>query len=155
MIILLDSGPLGLVSNPRKTGDAESARQWMRELLVAGHRVLVPAIADYEVRRELKLQNKASGLIALDEVSRAFGFVDLTRDALLRASDLWASARQAGMPTADRQALDGDVILAAQALTLIPGAWGQASETVLVATTNVGHLERFVDARHWQNIPSE
>jgi len=41
--------------------------------------------------------------------------------------------------------VDGDVILAAQATTL-----GVAD--VVVATTNVGHLSRFVAAEIWQQI---
>jgi hypothetical protein len=43
------------------------------------------------------------------------------------------------------QALDGDVILAGQAMTL-------PISDVLIATTNVGHLSRFVPAETWQNI---
>jgi hypothetical protein len=60
------------------------------------------------------------------------------------AAELWAQARQGGYPTAPDPALDGDVILAAQALSLgVP---------VVVATANVAHLSRFVPADVWQNI---
>lgn len=44
-------------------------------------------------------------------------------------------------------ALDGDVILAAQALLV-----ANEGNEVIIATTNVGHLSRFVDAREWQDI---
>lgn len=53
-----------------------------------------------------------------------------------------------GQPTADPQALDADVILAAQALSLgisVPG--------MIVATTNPGHLSSYVPADVWTNIP--
>jgi hypothetical protein len=46
-------------------------------------------------------------------------------------------------PTADPQALDCDVILAAQALAM--GA--------TVVTDNVGHLALFVEAKSWRDIP--
>ena len=60
---------------------------------------------------------------------------------------MWAESRQAKLPTADPKELDGDVILAAQGLLV-----GEGGEEVVIATTNVGHLSRFVDAREWQNI---
>ena len=51
------------------------------------------------------------------------------------------------MPTAHPKELDGDVILAAQGLLV-----GEGGEEVVIATTNVGHLSRFVDAREWRDI---
>ena len=66
---------------------------------------------------------------------------------MLRAAELWADTRRAGRPTAAPDALDGDCILAALALlTAGPG------DVVTVATDNVGHLARFVDARPWDQI---
>jgi hypothetical protein len=43
--------------------------------------------------------------------------------------------------------LDADVILAACATTI-----GQTGDLVIVATTNVGHLARYCDARDWTAI---
>lgn len=63
---------------------------------------------------------------------------------MLKAAELWAKSRQQGKPTADPHALDGDVILAAQALLLDPQA--------IITTTNIGHLSLFVDAHHWRDI---
>ena len=57
------------------------------------------------------------------------------------AATLWASVRQEGQPTADPQALDGDVILSAQALSM-----GYSPNELVAATTNVGHLSRLVTA---------
>lgn len=52
LTIFLDTGPLGLITNPKKTLDTIAATQWVFNMEAAGHRFLVPAIADYEVRRE-------------------------------------------------------------------------------------------------------
>jgi hypothetical protein len=37
---------------------------------------------------------------------------------MLQAAEFWAEARREGIPTADPKALDGDVILAAQATVI-------------------------------------
>ena len=44
-------------------------------------------------------------------------------------------------------ALDGDVILVAQAILLRSKGYD-----VIIATTNVGHLERFTPALKWEAI---
>lgn len=148
-VILLDAGPLG-----RVTGDIRSERvrlmvEWVEATLTAGHRVLVPAISDYEVRRELERAEKRAGLARLDAFNSAEPdrFLPLTEAALRRAATLWAQARHRGTPTADPRELDGDVILAAQALTL-----GVPTSDFVIATTNVGHLAQFVPAETWETI---
>ena len=62
-----------------------------------------------------------------------------------RAAAFWAEARQEGRPTAPDPALDGDVILAAQAATL-------DHDDVIIATTNPGHLSRYTPAELWTDI---
>lgn len=64
---------------------------------------------------------------------------------MLKAAEFWSRARQRGKATASNDALDGDVILAAQAALL-----QNANNQVVVATTNVKHLSLFVDAREWK-----
>jgi hypothetical protein len=66
---------------------------------------------------------------------------------MLRAAEFWAQVRRQGRPTTDDKALDVDVILAAQA-----DALEGVGYSVVIATTNVGHLSRFVEARLWQEI---
>lgn len=51
---------------------------------------------------------------------------------------------------ADGSALDCDMILAAQALLVAEDRY-----EVVVATRNVGHLGRFVDAREWETITTD
>jgi hypothetical protein len=53
-VMLLDAGPLGLLTKPKKTPETRAITQWAIDIMAAGHRLVVPAIADYEVRRELE-----------------------------------------------------------------------------------------------------
>lgn len=109
----------------------------------------IPEVADYELRRELLRINSAKSIARLDELNTTLTYVAITTAAMLKAAALWAAARSAGTPTADDKELDVDVILAAQsALLRGPG------DHVIVATTNVGHLSLFIDARAWRDIPA-
>lgn len=145
--ILLDAGPLGLVTNPRGSGDADQCNRWLESLLAAGVDVWIPEIADYEVRRELLRADKDHGLARLDALQQVLGYLPITTATIRQAAIFWAQARKRGRPTADDKALDGDVILAAQAVL----AAGSTHESI-VATTNVAHLSLFVQARMWQDL---
>lgn len=48
-IILLDSGPLGLITNPSASEENRECNGWIQTRLRDGDRVMVPAISDYEV----------------------------------------------------------------------------------------------------------
>jgi len=48
-VVLLDTGPLGLVTNPRRSPQSVACAQWLQALVTRGIRVIVPEIADYEV----------------------------------------------------------------------------------------------------------
>ena len=144
-IVLLDAGPLGLVSNPKPSRQNLACSAWLQSLLESGVRVIVPEIADYEVRRELLRANKQPGLAMLDTLTESLDYLPLTTPAMRQAARLWADARQSGQPTASDNTIDGDVILAAQAQSL-----GVAD--FVIATTNVGHLSRFVPAQLWTEI---
>jgi predicted nucleic acid-binding protein len=143
--IVLDAGPLGLVTNPNLSPQSLACAQWLQSLVTSGVQVVLPEIADYEVRRELRRAKKQKGIERLDALARLLQYLPLSTAAMRQAADLWARARQEGYPTAGDKALDGDVILAGQAFTLeAPDVW--------IATTNVGHLSRFARADLWQNI---
>jgi predicted nucleic acid-binding protein len=146
-LVFLDSGPLGMISNPRGRAPALRCRQWVMDLAAAGVRVFVPELADYEVRRELLRVGATAGIGRLDRVKAMLDFAPITSDVMLRAAELWADARRRGRPTASPDTLDGDCILAATALgAAAPG------DVVTVATDNVRHLGLFVDARPWDQI---
>jgi predicted nucleic acid-binding protein len=148
-LVFLDSEPLGLASKPNGRARADECRAWLGSLKAAGVWIVVPEIADYEVRRELIRSNATRGLDRLDSLYERYDLLLLDRESLLKAAELWALVRNAGMPTADPLALDGDAILAAQALTLVG-----PEDVAVVATGNVRHLARFpgVDARPWDVI---
>ena len=146
-LILLDSGPLGIISNPSKSDIVLACREWAIRQHEQGNVLIVPEIADYEVRRELLRAEKQSGLERLDLVKRTFAYLPITTVVMLRAAEFWAQARKAGRPTADKAALDADVILAAQASILID----EGSEAI-IASSNPRHLSMFVPTDEWQSL---
>jgi predicted nucleic acid-binding protein len=113
-----------------------------------GHNIITAAICDYEVRRELIRSGRTISVAHLDALLLRLDVMPINNGTMLRAAQLWADARNRGMPTADRFALDADVILAAQAQLLAE----ETAVPVVVATTNARHLTQFVDARGWQQI---
>jgi predicted nucleic acid-binding protein len=148
VIVLLDSGPLGLVPNPNFTPDSEECTQWFERVVREHHVVALPEIIDYELRRELLRGRMTRALSNLDDLHRRVLFVPITSPVMRQAAEFWAVARQRGMPTAADRALDIDMIRAAQTV-LIEQEWQQA---VVIATTNVRHLARFATAREWREI---
>jgi predicted nucleic acid-binding protein len=149
LVVVLDAGPLGLASKPRGKPNVARCRDWLRALDAAGVRVVVPEVADYEVRRELIRAGATAGLVRLELLESALDYDPITTPAMRRAAELWATVRNAGLPTAHPLALDADCVLAAQALLL-----GGPDDTVTIATTNARHLTRFpgVDARPWELV---
>jgi predicted nucleic acid-binding protein len=146
--IILDSGPLGMVTNPRASGITLECQLWLESQLQQGSIVLIPEIADYEVRRELIRANKPQSVQQLDRFKTVLEYIPLNTEMILKAAHLWAQIRQMGQPTADPNALDGDVILAAQTIIIAE----QRQQEIMIATTNVGHLSRFTTAQHWRDI---
>ena len=143
--MVLDAGPLGLATNPKHSPQSATCARWLQEMVSGGARVILPEIADYEVRRELLRAGKMQGAARLDALAGLIEYVPITTAAMRLAATFWAQARQLGFPTADDKAIDGDMILAAQTMSLgVP--------EVVIATTNVGHLSRFAPAELWQNI---
>lgn len=115
--------------------------------MLKGVQIALPEIADYEVRRELLRVDKTRGIQRLDNLKAIARYLPLTTDVMLRAAVFWAQARRQGKPTADSTALDGDVILAAQAVDL-----QEQGNNVVIATTNTRHLSMFAPAKYWTDI---
>lgn len=146
--VLLDSGPLSMVTHPTSSGKAMQFKNWFQLLVASGVTVMVPEITDYEVRRELLRARKIRSIQRLDALITKTEYLAITTRAMRQAAKYWANARQQGQQTADDKALDVDMILAAQAATL-------NRTNVIIATTNVKHLSLFTQAMLWSDIGPE
>ena len=146
-LVFLDSGPLGMLSHPHGNPLVLRCQQWALDLIAAGVRVVVPEIADYEVRRKLLHLGATVGACPAGPAQVGFDYAPITdgRDA--------PGGRALGRREAGRAA---DVIPGCTGRGLHPGRPGvlaaDPGDVVTVATDNVGHLGRFVDARPWDQI---
>ncbi len=154
VVSLLDTGPLGLLTPPRGGQEASDCKAWLERFLEDGGRAFVPAIADYESRREL-LRSGSSSIRNLNKLIRAIGYLPIDRDVLENAAKLWAAVRRSGRPTAPDLALDGDCIFGAHTRTVYRMLTREQvirGFEVVIATTNPKHLSRFAKADHWRAI---
>lgn len=132
MRILLDTGILGALCHK----DRERAALAEARIAATRHEgaetteIWVPELADFELRRKLLHIGSRASLARLDRLAADLGYLPITTAIMRDAARLWAEARSHGSPTAAPQGLDGDVILAAQALS-VQGT---------VATANRKHL---------------
>lgn len=146
MEVYLDTGVLGLITHPKGSEKSKACTKWLLDLLKEGVRFCLPEICDYEIRREYMLRKNINALKKLEQLKSTIDFIAIDTSMMIKASELWAEVRLNHRQTADKHALDGDVILVAQ--TLI----SSKDNDVQVATTNVGHLSLFLKANTWENI---
>jgi predicted nucleic acid-binding protein len=148
MIIVLDSGPAGLIIFAKANPRSEECLEWIETVVNAGHIVAFPEIIDYELRRELMRMENQTSLDKLDSLSSSLLYMPITTQVMRRAAEFWATARQQGQQTSGDKTIDIDMNLAAQAVLL---SESQATPTV-IATTNVRHLSLFAKASEWRAI---
>jgi predicted nucleic acid-binding protein len=152
MIILLDSGILGQLTNPNLDRDTDPLKKWFDISLIRTN-VVTSKICDYEIRRGLLLAQKqgltAAGLSLLNDLYKFVDFLPVTETILDLAADIWATARSEGQPTAGDRNLDADMIICATWQDLATRYPGQE---VVIATTNVRHLSRFATAVRWEDL---
>ena len=139
---------MGLATNP-KAIVSDAVLLWIKRLLRENHKPLVSEIADYELRRELIRIASKTAIATLNRMGTKLGYLPLDTQTMRRAAELWAQSRAQGRPLAHEHAMDGDVILCAQAQLL---ADANPHDDVIVATTNVEHLRHFIAADAWQKI---
>ena len=140
MRLALDSNVLGKICHPRHH---EDVRGWFRAA-VHEHDLLLPEVADYELRRELLRIGSLRGLQRLDELTRELRYVPVTTATWRESARLWAHLRSTGRATAADDRLDVDVLLAALAL----------AEDARVVTSNKKHIALLVDALDWNEVPA-
>ncbi|MEH2318061.1 type II toxin-antitoxin system VapC family toxin [Nostoc sp.] len=133
-VILLDTHPLSKVTHPKID---PKVQQWLKSLRENKTVIRVPEIADYELRRELLRQENQKSIDHLNKLSQIC-LIPLTPETMRKAAELWAWVRNQGKPTASNDSLDGDVILASQAILQL-----KSFDQVIVMTTNLKHISRF------------
>ncbi len=145
-IFLLNSDPTGLVCHEPGNLEAGRLRAWMYGQIHAKVQaeIIIPAIVDYEIRRELILGELWGAVDRLDALytSGTVRLLTINDTAMRTATRLWADVRRRGGPTAHDHALDGDVILSAQAMEFCSDA-----DDWQIITENVGHITRYVGDR--------
>lgn len=153
MIVFIDSGVLGLLTNPNKKGNPKECEDWLYSLLAKGVYVVSSDICDYEVRRSLLLESArkshTNNINNLDELRAIIEFLKLETEVLFTASEVWKEARQIGQKTADDGNIDVDMIIIAH-WRLLNAKY--PSRYIVIATTNVKHLGKFVEALNWEDI---
>lgn len=137
LTLALDASPLGRLVNARHYINIQ---RWVGEALDLGATIYLPEIADYELRRGLLSLRAGGALRRLDALARTLVYLPLDTTTMRQAATLWAQAKQSGHLNAHPSELNGDVILAAQALQV--GA--------IVVTENLGHLSLFARAVDWR-----
>lgn len=138
MKLLLDTAVVGEICHPRKYDDV---RAWFARA-AAAHEMLLSEVADYELRRELLRIDSRRSLDRLDELTREIRYIPVTTATWRAAARLWALQRKAGRVTAAEGGLDGDVLIASQAL----------AEDAFIVTPNTRHFDSMVRAVTWQEV---
>lgn len=123
-IVLLDSHPLSLISNPANQLEPLKCRSRIKQLVGNSILVVVPEIIDYELRRQLILAQRNDSVQRLDRLGEmGLLYAPISTESMQKAAQLWAWARRTGQQTAHNEKIDIDVILAAQSITPRQACW--------------------------------
>jgi len=97
-LYMLDASPLGKIAHAKAKPEIS---EWFKRIMASGARIIIPEIADYEVRRSLILEGLKKSIIKLDNLKETVEYLPITTEVMLKAANLWAEARKKGNPTAD------------------------------------------------------
>ena len=116
-VVLLDTGPLGALVH---TNVREDVKGWI------------------EFLRKQRIALRIPEITKLDQYRLTKRFLPLTSQAMSEAAILWAESRRNGEQTAENASLDGDDILAGQAICLL-----SEFDEVIIVSDNLKHLSSF------------
>ncbi|MBE9142638.1 PIN domain-containing protein [Planktothrix mougeotii] len=153
MIVFLDTGVLGELSNPNALPKVIACQNWFEKLLARGVYFVSSELCFYEIKRSLVLSIKTGatdeGLKKLNALRTVVDFLDVDQTVVELAAEVWAQARLLGTPTADEKNIDIDMMIVAHWRLLTEEFPGRS---VVISTTNVKHLGLFSNAEKWQDI---
>jgi hypothetical protein len=154
MMVFLDSGVLGILSNPTESETNAKCEDWLFRLLSKGIKVITSEICKYEVKRSLILAQKRTGykiggVEKLAELSDLIEFIPITKNEIDIACEIWSDSVIKGIQVAAENDINFDIIICAQWKNLTTENPGQE---VVIATHNLRHLRRFAKAEEWENI---
>ena len=139
--VVLDARPLSQICHPRKW---EEISDWFLKVIASGHRIVIPEITDYEVRRLLVKRGATRQLEELDGNVDDFYYAPLSTELMREAAQIWAEAENSGHRFGHPKTLNADAILVAQTQAM--------GEDVTVITKNVRPLAPFVEAVWWTDF---
>lgn len=147
----LDSGVLGVLTHPEITPIYEACTVWLENLVASRVTILLPAIVDYEIRRDYIRRRNLKSLRSLDALPNLVTYSYLEDSDLRLAAEFWAQMRQTGQPFSPPHALDIDCILVAQTRREV-AARNLADDEWKIATSDIGDLNRLAPAAIWPEI---
>lgn len=76
-----------MVTHPGGSFETLDCERWLESLELRGADVVVPEIADYEVRRELTRAGKTRSIARLNGLKDLLRYLPITTPAMLQAAD--------------------------------------------------------------------
>lgn len=150
-LVGLDGGPLGLLTHPTPSPPAIECIAWLQSLLDGEVRVVLPAISDYEIRREYLLRQNQVSIRRLDALREIVDWAEIEDEVLIEGSELWSQIRRKGKPTSHPKSLDVDCLIATQ-VRRYAETLGFTEEEWLIATVDIGDMPNLAPAAHWTKI---
>jgi hypothetical protein len=142
-VIVIDSGALGYLVNKKNFENTERWFDFVERIIDA--EIRLPAIIDYESGRNYKLEKLSNSIINLDKFRERHEYLELTDLDLDLAKSLWAYCRSIGKPTTNKDKIDVDVILVAQAISL-----SEEFSEIIIITSDPRDLSVFQNEYNFQ-----